>query len=112
VPFKATAGLHHPLRSIHRLTYKDDSPSGTMHGFLNVFLAAASVEKGIDAETCAKLLEEQSSEAFRFDTDGIEWRGHRLTRDEIVSTRKMFGISFGSCSFSEPIYDLKALHLI
>ncbi len=44
VPFKATAGLHHPLRGDYRLTYEDDSPEGTMHGFLNVFLAAAGVK--------------------------------------------------------------------
>jgi hypothetical protein len=112
VPFKATAGLHHPLRSIHRLTYKEDSPSGLMHGFLNVFLAAALVRQGVDAEVCAQLLEEQSSEAFRFAHHGIDWREHHLTRDEIVSTRKMFAASFGSCSFSEPIDDLKVLHLI
>ena len=28
VPFKATAGLHHPLRSIHRLTYRTRKPVG------------------------------------------------------------------------------------
>ena len=38
VPFKATAGLHHPLRCFKPLTYASDSPQGTMHGFLNVFL--------------------------------------------------------------------------
>jgi hypothetical protein len=32
LPFKATAGLHHPLRSVHRFTYEPDSPSGMMHG--------------------------------------------------------------------------------
>src|SRR5262249_58715448 len=40
VPFKATAGLHHPLRSVNKLTYAPDSASAMMHGFLNVFLAA------------------------------------------------------------------------
>ena len=39
--FKATAGLHHPLRAMQRLTYKPDSPQAVMHGFLNVFCAAA-----------------------------------------------------------------------
>lgn len=37
IPFKATAGLHHPIRSQHPFTYTLDSPTGTMHGFLNVF---------------------------------------------------------------------------
>src|SRR5688572_27061353 len=36
VPFKATAGLHHPLRCFRPLTYAEDAPQGTMHGFLNV----------------------------------------------------------------------------
>ena len=47
VPFKATAGLHHPLRSTHPFTYRPGSPSGVMHGFLNVFLAAAFLRAGL-----------------------------------------------------------------
>src|SRR5262245_11487411 len=43
VPFKATAGLHHPLRGNYRLTYAKDSPSCVMYGFLNIFLAACFV---------------------------------------------------------------------
>src|SRR5437667_6653924 len=38
VPFKATAGLHHPVRCFRALTYENNSPMGTMHGFLNLFL--------------------------------------------------------------------------
>ena len=41
VAFKATAGLHHPIRSLRPLTYAPDSPRAVMHGFLNVFTAAA-----------------------------------------------------------------------
>src|SRR6266852_1266566 len=36
--FKATAGLHHPVRSDRPLTYAPDAPRGVMHGFVNVFL--------------------------------------------------------------------------
>src|SRR5262245_39438675 len=39
--FKATAGLHHPVRSMQPLTYAPDAPRAVMHGFLNVFLASA-----------------------------------------------------------------------
>src|SRR6185503_6096765 len=38
VPFKATAGLHHPVRAEYPLTYEPGCPRGVMHGFLNVFL--------------------------------------------------------------------------
>src|SRR5919107_178172 len=37
IPFKATAGLHHPLRAEYKLTYAADSPRGRMFGFLNLF---------------------------------------------------------------------------
>src|SRR5207237_7486403 len=46
VPFKATAGLHHPVRGEQRLTYEPGSPTGYMYGFLNVFIAAALVYTG------------------------------------------------------------------
>ena len=45
VAFKATAGLHHPLRCVKPLTYEPDAPTGTMHGFLNVFIAAAMPDR-------------------------------------------------------------------
>jgi hypothetical protein len=112
VPFKATAGLHHPLRSVHRHTYQPESPSGMMHGFINVFLAAAFLRAGMENKLAAQLLEEQSSQAFRFDLDGVGWRQHRLSRNEIAATRRNFAISFGSCSFMEPIDDLRSLHLL
>jgi hypothetical protein len=112
VPFKATAGLHHPLRSIHRLTYQPDSPSGMMHGFLNVFLAAAFLRSGMDRRLAAQLLEENSPQAFNFDSDGVSWGEHRLSQCEIATARDNFALCFGSCSFTEPIDDLRSLHLL
>src|SRR5947209_12469662 len=58
VPFKATAGLHHPIRSRHRLSYEPDSPRGLMHGFVNFFCAAALVYFGNGGEAKAALEEE------------------------------------------------------
>jgi len=109
VPFKATAGLHHPLRSVHRFTYQADSPSGMMHGFLNVFLAAAFLQAGMEPSVAVQLLEEQSERAFEFDSDGVRWRQHRISLDGIAAARRDFAISFGSCSFTEPIDDLRSL---
>lgn len=112
VPFKATAGLHHPLRSVHRLTYQSDSPSGMMHGFINLFLAAAFLRAGMEAALALQLLEESSPVVFQFDSDGISWWQHRLGLAEVEAARKDFAISFGSCSFTEPVEDLRSLHML
>jgi hypothetical protein len=110
VPFKATAGLHHPLRSVHRLTYEADSPSGMMHGFLNVFLAAAFLRAGMEPALAVSLLE--SCGPWEFSSDGIRWQKNRLGAEEIAAARKDFAISFGSCSFTEPVDDLQSLGLL
>jgi hypothetical protein len=112
VPFKATAGLHHPLRAEYRLTYDPGSACGTMFGFLNLFLAAAFVGTGLDDTAAERLLEERDRQAFRFDAGGVEWRGRRLDLDDIRQARESVIISFGSCSFTEPIGDLQSLGLL
>lgn len=111
VAFKATAGLHHPLRSVNRLTYEPDSGSSLMHGFLNVFLAAAWIRAGMNATEAVELLEEKDAATFRFGEDVVEWRNHRLTKEEIAAARTRFASAFGSCSFTEPVEDLRALGL-
>ncbi len=65
VPFKATAGLHHPLRGEYRLTYETGSPHGMMFGFLNVFLAAAFARTGLTLKELALLLEEKDADRLR-----------------------------------------------
>jgi len=103
VAFKATAGLHHPLRCVKALTYANDAPTGTMHGFLNVFLAAALLDHADG------ILGETDPSAFSFDDDGASWRDHVVTTDALRAMRRDFATSFGSCSFEEPIGDLHAL---
>jgi hypothetical protein len=111
VPFKATAGLHHPLRGEFRLTYEPGSPSGTMFGFLNVFLAAGLARVGADERQVAALLEERDPAAITYAVDGVRWRHHLLSADVLRATREA-AISFGSCSFREPVDDLTALGLL
>lgn len=112
VPFKATAGLHHPLRSVHRLTYEPDSPVGTMHGFLNVFLAAAWIYDGLEPDEATELLEERSEASFLFGDEEVRWQSRVLPTAKIIKARENLAISFGSCSFEEPIDDLKSLRLL
>jgi hypothetical protein len=112
VPFKATAGLHHPVRGDHALTYEPASPRATMHGFLNLFLAAGFARQGWKQDKLIALLEETESTAFEFDDDRATWRGHTLKTEEINETRSQVAKSFGSCSFEEPLIDLKSLELL
>lgn len=109
---KATAGLHHPIRSTYRLTYAPDAPSGTMFGFLNVFLAAAYLRAGLGEREARDILSVSDPADFAFDDEGVTWRGHRLTTDALREARTTVALSFGSCSFREPIDDLHALDLL
>ena len=61
IAFKATAGLHHPLRARHPFTYQQDSPAGLMHGFMNLLCASALVWFGGEVNEATQLLEEQGS---------------------------------------------------
>lgn len=109
VAFKATAGLHHPIRGLYRLTYEAGSPEGTMYGFLNVFVAAALLYAGQRRSTAIAALQESDSHAFVFDDDAIVWRGKRVSAEQIEASRREFATSFGSCSFREPVDELATL---
>jgi hypothetical protein len=109
VMFKATAGLHHPVRGEYPLTYDVDSARGTMFGYLNVFLAASHARHGMAADELTRLLEERDARAFRVSDAGIAWRGHMLPTTTLDADRAAFAASFGSCSFREPLDDLSAL---
>lgn len=103
VAFKATAGLHHPLRCVKPLTYEPNAPTGTMHGFINVFVAAALVDHA------EEILREDDPRAFAFTDYDVAWRGHQVRTEELARVRRDFALSFGSCSFEEPISDLKEM---
>ncbi len=107
VPFKATAGLHHPIRHLdHELLAK-------AHGFLNLFGGAALAwVRKIDEPTLAEVLADEDPRAFRFDDDAFRWRDLAVTTDELAATRAEFLGSFGSCSFDDPRGDLRALGLL
>jgi hypothetical protein len=107
VPFKATAGLHHPVRSLRRLTYAPDSGKTVMHGFLNVFLAACFARNGMEEGELADLLREESPGAFAFGKEEASWHGHRISGTRLQDARRDFAIAFGSCSFDEPKQDLE-----
>ena len=112
VAFKATAGLHHPVRSLHRLTSDADSDSVVMHGFLNLFIAAALLRAGEERQKVNRLLEDQSEKSFQFEDGLAKWKDEELDVEQLLDARKNLAIAFGSCSFDEPIAELKQLGII
>ena len=109
VPFKATAGLHHPLRAEYRLTYEADAPLGTMFGYLNVFVAAAFLSNGASDDDAIQILEERDRSAFDLGDDVIRWRGRTLDASAVRNIRERVATSFGSCSFREPVDELHGI---
>lgn len=113
VPFKATAGLHHPIRCFRPLTYLENSSQGTMHGFLNLFLMTGFARESYRPSFLVDLMEEEFEEVFEFSDAGVKWRNeYALNLVEIEQLRAHSIQSFGSCSFDEPIADLQSLGIL
>jgi hypothetical protein len=110
VAMKATAGLHHALRGERRLTYAADSRSTTMHGFVNLLLAATLLTAGrIDQDLAEALLDDDRPEVFKFGGRAASWLNATVTYTEIAHARRALLRSIGSCSFEEPISELAAM---
>jgi hypothetical protein len=84
LPFKATAGLHHPVRSERE------------HGFLNFLTAADRAAAGAGEAELRDVL--AATDAAALGTGSAKGR-------------ELF-VSIGSCSFSEPVEDLQGLGLL
>ncbi len=112
VPFKATAGLHHPLRCFRPLTYEEGSVMGRMHGFLNLFLMTGFAREGYRANVLEDVMEEEFDEVFSFEPQAVTWRDFSLNVAQIESLRQKGIQSFGSCSFDEPVADLQKLGIL
>ena len=106
VPMKFTAGLHHPARQFR------DEVQTKMHGFLNVLGAAVlAAEHRWDEGQTAAMLDDEEAGSFSFDDKSFAWRDWGIELDRLEARRK-FVTSFGSCSFAEPLEDLRALGLL
>ncbi len=102
-PFKATAGLHHPLPN------DDDAVGARMHGFLGVFGGAALARvHGLGPDDWAEVLADDDSASWSVD-DGLRWRSLRASPAEVADARSQLALSFGSCSFDEPLDDLRGM---
>jgi hypothetical protein len=88
--FKATAGLHHAL------------PTNGEHGFLNVLAA------------CVFGDEEDMLETRDIELDAVSFRanGRSAAAKECARVRRELFHSIGSCSFAEPVGELRALGIL
>ena len=107
IPWKATAGLHHPGR------HWDEAMQVWHHGFLNVFGAGllATANSLTDPELI-EILADRDGRYFRFESDRFAWKDWTCTTAQILEFRQRGPTSFGSCSFEEPCADLLAMGLI
>lgn len=105
IPFKATAGLHHPLRGRYPLTYEEGADTSTMFGYLNLFLATAVLLDGGSAGEAEGALMESDRSLLSVGPDALEWAGRSFGAADLRAVRKAM-VSFGSCSFREPIDEL------
>ena len=120
VPLKFTAGLHHPIRH-HSSEYDTE-----MHGFINMFCASAFASTFPKPENeqekfrmfilLSHMIDCQNESDFKFSNDNMTWevgddRDSRfeISNETIKQSRENTAISFGSCSFQEPIDDLTQL---
>ncbi len=93
IPFKATAGLHHAVRT------------DGQHGFLNLLAAGVFGNE-------EQALAEDDPEAFGLDASSFSWDGREAGPNELARVRRDLFVSIGSCSFTEPVGELKALGIL
>jgi hypothetical protein len=90
VVFKATAGLHHAL------------PADGQHGFLSLLAACVFGDEE----------EALRDDSFELDAESFRWRKRSAGPEELARVREELFAGFGSCSFEEPVDELKALGIL
>ena len=98
VSFKATAGLHHPVRNT------DPQTGFHQHGFLNLLLATDAALDDRPVTDLAAILADR-------DARSVASRVERLGETRTIAARARF-LSFGTCSITDPLNELADLGLL
>jgi hypothetical protein len=110
-PWKATAGLHEPLSRVDSTV--DSKMKVWRFGFLNLFAASVLAKSHeLPPERIEPILQESDGSAFKFAENSFAWRDLSATCDQIAAARRQSLISFGSCSFDEPLAGLQRMNLL
>ncbi|MFA1551580.1 hypothetical protein [Actinomadura chokoriensis] len=98
LPFKATAGLHHPVRNT------DPATGFHQHGFLNLLLATDAALRGCPVPELSAILADR-------DAPSVASRVSSLGEARTIAARERF-LSFGTCSITDPLNELADLGLL
>lgn len=102
LPIKFTAGLHSPFPA------EDVQVGARVHGFLNVFAAAfAAYQSKAALSDLQRILTDYGPAQFRCTATHFEAGTWRFKTEDVRRLRAGQVISFGSCSFLEPIEHLQ-----
>lgn len=96
-PFKATAGLHRPVRHF------DADLDVWRHGFVNIVLAGVAASEGADRDTIASIVGETDASAFRLGATTAAWRDMEFAGSAVRRSRHAGFTAFGSCDVDEPL---------
>ncbi|WP_136808872.1 hypothetical protein [Desulfosediminicola flagellatus] len=107
IPFKFTGGLHQPLRYYH------PEMAIMQHGFINVFGASLLYAANrLPEDQIIECLEDEDATNIHFTDEQFSWKSYTLSTSEIDTLRENRIVSFGSCSFEEPLEGLAGLGLL
>lgn len=106
VEYKATAGLHNPLR------HHDPDLDVMRHGFLNLLGAAALAKAGADEGDLTGVLDETDPTRFAVGPGGLQIDDRRISIPTLRAMRSELFPAYGSCSFDEPVEELIALGMV
>ena len=106
LPFKATAGLHQPIR------HYDTHLGAWRHGFVNLLVAASAADAGHGMEMLTEIIAESDPDAFTISTAFITWREFSIPGPAMRRVRTRGFVAYGSCDFFEPIEALERLSFL
>jgi hypothetical protein len=106
IPFKATAGLHQPIR-------RHDADLGVWrHGFVNLLVAAAAADAGRGIDTLTSIIADSDPDSFTISAAFVTWRELSIPSPAIRRVRTQGFVAYGSCDFFEPVDELEDLSFL
>lgn len=106
LPFKATAGLHQPIR------HTDEAMGVVRHGFVNILMATAAAADGADMETVTNIVADMDPDAFSMSGAFARWNDLTIPGSAMRRIRQKRFVAYGSCDFDEPVDALADLGML